>query len=177
MRMTRKLAVVFLATAAAGLGSIEASALPRCRAPVEGFATATGIFGAGSAKALGLSAERYRGESAEGQPIALEWLAAEGLPAYYRTGPAKPKAGDAGAYELKLVKLERVPAAQAFTAAYKPLLAMSDAGEDPLTGSLLSAEIGKGRHTHTSLVLHHQLDKLVPGAFRLLANLTQAAQR
>lgn len=71
---------------------------------------------AGSAKALGLSAERYRGESAEGQPIALEWLAAEGLPAYYRTGPAKPKAGDAGAYELKLVKLERVPAAQAFTA-------------------------------------------------------------
>ncbi|MGB3025523.1 PIG-L family deacetylase [Paradevosia shaoguanensis] len=60
---------------------------------------------------------------------------------------------------------------------YKPLLAMSDAGEDPLTGSLLSAEIGKGRHTHTSLVLHHQLDKLVPGAFRLLANLTQAAQR
>lgn len=69
----------------------------------------------GSAKALGLSAERYRGESAEGQPIALEWLAAEGLPAYYRTGPAKPKAGDAGAYELKLVKLERVPAARAFT--------------------------------------------------------------
>ena len=59
--------------------------------------------------------------------------------------------------------------------AYKPLLAMSDAGEDPLTGSLLSAEIGKGRHTHTSLVLHHQLDKLVPGAFRLLANLVQPA--
>lgn len=51
MRMTRKLAVVFLATAAAGLGSIEASALPRCRAPVEGVATATGILGAGSAKA------------------------------------------------------------------------------------------------------------------------------
>ena len=70
----------------------------------------------GSAKALGLSAERYRGESAEGQLIALQWLAAEGLPAYYRTGPAKPKAGDTGAYELKLVKLERVPAAEAFTA-------------------------------------------------------------
>ena len=61
--------------------------------------------------------------------------------------------------------------------AYKPLLAMSDAGEEPLTGSLLSAEIGEGRHTHTSLVLHHQLDKLVPGAFRLLANLTQPARR
>lgn len=70
----------------------------------------------GSAKVLGLSAERYRGESAEGQPIALEWLAGEGLPAYYRTGPAKPKAGDTGFYELKLVKLERVGAQTAFTA-------------------------------------------------------------
>ncbi|KFL25647.1 hypothetical protein JP74_18155 [Devosia sp. 17-2-E-8] len=59
--------------------------------------------------------------------------------------------------------------------AYVPLLGMNDAGEKQLTGSLLSAEIGKGRHTHTSLVLHHQLDKLVPGAFRLLANLVQSA--
>lgn len=63
--------------------------------------------------------------------------------------------------------------ASAWDQAYEPLLAMSDAGEAPLTGSLLSAKIGKGRHTHTSLVLHHQLDKLVPGAFRLLANLVQ----
>lgn len=55
--------------------------------------------------------------------------------------------------------------------AYVPLLAMSDAGEAPLQGSLLSAEIGKGRHTHTSLVFHHQLDHLVPGAFRIMANL------
>lgn len=60
--------------------------------------------------------------------------------------------------------------------AYVPLIAMSDAGEEKLEGSLLSAEIGEGRHTHTSLVLHHQLDKLVPGAFRLLANLVQPAR-
>ena len=60
---------------------------------------------------------------------------------------------------------------------YKPLLAMSDAGEEPLSGSLLSAEIGEGRHTHTSLVLHHQLDKLTPGAFRIMANLIQPARR
>lgn len=59
--------------------------------------------------------------------------------------------------------------------AYIPLLAMHDADEQPLKGALLSAEIGKGRHTHTSLVLHHQMDKLVPGAFRLLANLVQPA--
>lgn len=59
--------------------------------------------------------------------------------------------------------------------AYQPLLSMSDEGEDALTGSLLSAEIGAGRHTHTSLVLHHQLDRLVPGAFRIMANLLQRA--
>jgi hypothetical protein len=57
--------------------------------------------------------------------------------------------------------------------AYEPLLAMHDAGEAPLRGGLLSARVGKGRHTHTSLVLHHQLDRLVPGAFRLMANLVQ----
>lgn len=59
--------------------------------------------------------------------------------------------------------------------AYVPLLSMHDANEQPLFGALLSAEIGQGRHTHTSLVLHHQLDKLVPGAFRLVANLVQPA--
>ncbi|WP_010138291.1 PIG-L family deacetylase [Oceanicola sp. S124] len=58
---------------------------------------------------------------------------------------------------------------------YQPLLSMSDAGEAPLLGSLVSGRIGKGRHTHTGLVLHHQLDRLVPGAFRLLANLVQPA--
>lgn len=65
--------------------------------------------------------------------------------------------------------------ASSWDSAYTPLLSMSDAGEAPLTGSLLSAKIGDGRHTHTSLVLHHQMDKLVPGAFRLMANLLQSA--
>ncbi|WP_345900275.1 PIG-L family deacetylase [Martelella sp. UBA3392] len=59
--------------------------------------------------------------------------------------------------------------------AYEPLLAMHDADEKPLTGALVSAVIGKGRHTHTSLVLHHQMDRLTPGAFRLMANLVQPA--
>lgn len=66
--------------------------------------------------------------------------------------------------------------ASAWDGAYQPLLAMNDAGEAPLTGSLLSAPIGQGRHTHTSLVLHHQLDHLVPGAFRLMANLVQGVR-
>jgi LmbE family N-acetylglucosaminyl deacetylase len=59
--------------------------------------------------------------------------------------------------------------------AYEPLLSMHDEGEQPLLGSLISGKIGQGRHTHTSLVLHHQLDKLVPGAFRIMANLLQRA--
>ena len=64
--------------------------------------------------------------------------------------------------------------ASAWDDAYQPLLSISDEGESPLSGSLLSARFGKGRHTHTSLVLHHQMEKLVPGAFRLMANLLQA---
>ncbi|SHJ25300.1 PIG-L family deacetylase [Wenxinia saemankumensis] len=55
--------------------------------------------------------------------------------------------------------------------AYRPLLAMSDAGEAPLEGALVSARIGRGRHSHVALNLHHQLDRMVPGAFRLMANL------
>lgn len=65
--------------------------------------------------------------------------------------------------------------ASSWDAAYLPLLSLNDRGETPLTGALLSAPIGSGRHTHTSLVLHHQMDKLVPGAFRLMANLLQGA--
>lgn len=65
--------------------------------------------------------------------------------------------------------------ASEYDAAYEELLSMNDAGEQPLKGALISARIGQGRHTHVALVLHHQLDKLVPGAFRLLANLVQPA--
>ncbi|PJF10430.1 PIG-L family deacetylase [Pseudorhodobacter sp. MZDSW-24AT] len=60
-------------------------------------------------------------------------------------------------------------------ASYTPLLSLHDAGEAPLLGALVSGQIGRGRHTHCALVLHHQLDHLVPGAFRLLANLVQPA--
>jgi len=55
--------------------------------------------------------------------------------------------------------------------AYEALLSMADHDEQPLSGSLVSAEIGNGRHTHTSLILHHQMEQLVPGAYRLMANL------
>ncbi|MSU88840.1 PIG-L family deacetylase [Rhodobacteraceae bacterium 2CG4] len=55
--------------------------------------------------------------------------------------------------------------------AYTALLSMHDDGEAPLTGALLAAEIGRGRHIHTALILHHQMERLTPGAFRLMANL------
>ena len=54
---------------------------------------------------------------------------------------------------------------------YVPLLAMADPGEAPLNGSLLAADIGRGRHVHTALILHYQMEFLVPGAYRLMANL------
>jgi LmbE family N-acetylglucosaminyl deacetylase len=62
-----------------------------------------------------------------------------------------------------------------YDSVYEELLSLNDPGENPLRGSLISARIGRGRHTHVALVLHHQLDRLVPGAFRLLANLVQPA--
>jgi LmbE family N-acetylglucosaminyl deacetylase len=65
--------------------------------------------------------------------------------------------------------------ASSWDEAYVPLLALADPGEAPLKGALLSATIGKGRHTHVSLGLDRQMDELVPGAFRLFANLAQGA--
>ncbi len=60
--------------------------------------------------------------------------------------------------------------------AYVPLLSMADGQETPLEGALLSAKIGAGRHTHTSLILHHQMEHLVPGAFSIMANLLAPAK-
>ena len=61
--------------------------------------------------------------------------------------------------------------AKTWDAAYKPLISMHDPDEQPLKGAWLVAEVGKGRHVHTSLILHHQMEKLTPGAFRIMANL------
>ncbi|MEL7276666.1 MAG: PIG-L family deacetylase [Pseudomonadota bacterium] len=64
-----------------------------------------------------------------------------------------------------------------WAADYAPLLSMADPGEEPLNGSLLSAAVGAGRHTHCALILHHQMAQLVPGAFRLMANLVAPVHR
>ena len=59
---------------------------------------------------------------------------------------------------------------------YTPILAMSDAGEDPLYGSLAHAPVGNGSHVHCALNLFYQMDQLVPGAFRIFTNLLQVAR-
>ena len=61
--------------------------------------------------------------------------------------------------------------AKDWNAAYTPLIAMHDADEAPLRGAILVADVGQGRHVHTSLILHHQMEKLTAGGFRLMANL------
>jgi LmbE family N-acetylglucosaminyl deacetylase len=58
---------------------------------------------------------------------------------------------------------------------YRPVLELSDPGEPPLQGALLEGKIGQGGHVHVALALHHQWEALVPGAFRLLANLAARA--
>ncbi|HET8633001.1 MAG TPA: PIG-L family deacetylase [Gemmatimonadales bacterium] len=54
---------------------------------------------------------------------------------------------------------------------YTPLLAMHDPGEAPMKGSLLVADVGKGRYVYTGLSFFRELPAGVPGAFRLFANL------
>jgi LmbE family N-acetylglucosaminyl deacetylase len=60
--------------------------------------------------------------------------------------------------------------AKSWDPVYRPLLEMADFGESPHRGAVLTADIGEGRHTHCALILHLQMEKLVPGAFKLMAN-------
>jgi hypothetical protein len=66
--------------------------------------------------------------------------------------------------------------ASAWDEAYTPLLEMADPDEAPHRGALLTGEFGKGRHTHVALILHHQMEQLVPGGFRLMANLVSGGK-
>lgn len=54
---------------------------------------------------------------------------------------------------------------------YQAVLAMNDAGEKPLSGSLLVGQHGKGHFVYTGLAFFRQLPEGVPGAYRLFANL------
>ena len=61
--------------------------------------------------------------------------------------------------------------AESWGEGYTPLLAMHDAGEAPLEGSLLVARHGEGAFVYTGLSFFRQLPAGVPGAMRLFANL------
>ncbi|HYH95369.1 PIG-L family deacetylase [Hyalangium sp.] len=54
---------------------------------------------------------------------------------------------------------------------YRPVFAMSDPGEESLSGGLLVARHGKGSFAYTGIAFFRQLPAGVPGAYRLLANL------
>ena len=60
---------------------------------------------------------------------------------------------------------------------YTALTETADAGQDPQRGGLLQTHPGKGTYIYVAYALYRQLPELVPGAYRLLANLLSAGQR
>jgi LmbE family N-acetylglucosaminyl deacetylase len=62
-------------------------------------------------------------------------------------------------------------------AAYTPLTETADADQDPQHGGLLVAHFGKGTYVYVAYALYRQLPELVPGSYRLLANLLSAGKR
>jgi len=61
-------------------------------------------------------------------------------------------------------------------AGYTALTETADAGQDPQRGGLLVAHHGKGTYIYVAFALYRQLPELVPGAYRLLANLLSAGR-
>jgi LmbE family N-acetylglucosaminyl deacetylase len=57
---------------------------------------------------------------------------------------------------------------------YTALTETADPGQDPQRGGLLVAHRGKGIYIYVAFALHRQFPELVPGAYRLLANLLSA---
>jgi len=59
-------------------------------------------------------------------------------------------------------------------AGYTALTETADSGQDPQRGGLLVAHPGKGTYIYVAYALYRQLPELVPGAYRILANLLSA---
>jgi len=59
---------------------------------------------------------------------------------------------------------------------YTPLTETADPGQSPQRGGLLVAHPGKGTYIYLAYALYRQLPELVPGSYRLLANLLSAGQ-
>jgi len=56
---------------------------------------------------------------------------------------------------------------------YRKPLSMHDTGESPLDGSVIVADVGKGRFVYTGLDFFRELPAGVPGAYRLFVNLLE----
>ncbi len=61
--------------------------------------------------------------------------------------------------------------------AYTALTETADPGQDPQRGGLLVAHRGKGIYIYVAYALYRQVPELVPGAYRLLANLLSAGSQ
>jgi hypothetical protein len=61
-------------------------------------------------------------------------------------------------------------------AGYTVLTETADPGQDPQRGGLLVAHRVKGTYIYVAYALYRQFPELVPGAYRLLANLLSAGQ-
>ena len=57
---------------------------------------------------------------------------------------------------------------------YTALTETADTGQDPQRGGLLVAHPGKGTYIYVAYALYRQLPELVPGSYRILANLLSA---
>jgi hypothetical protein len=61
-------------------------------------------------------------------------------------------------------------------ASYTPLTETADPNQAPQRGGLVVAHPGKGTYIYVSYALYRQLPELVPGSYRLLANLLSAGR-
>jgi hypothetical protein len=59
---------------------------------------------------------------------------------------------------------------------YTALTETADPGQDPQRGGLLVTHPGKGTYIYIAYALYRQLPELVPGSYRILANLLSAGR-
>jgi len=59
---------------------------------------------------------------------------------------------------------------------YTTLTETADPGQDPQRGGLLVTHPGKGTYIYVAYALYRQFPELVPGSYRLLANLLSAGK-
>jgi LmbE family N-acetylglucosaminyl deacetylase len=62
-------------------------------------------------------------------------------------------------------------------AGYTALTETADPGQDPQRGGLLVAHVGKGTYIYVAYALYRQFPELVPGPYRIMANLLSAGKR